>query len=497
VFWDLFGTWLQVLWGYNPGRTMPAKRLTSAFCDSVGATEGRQLAYPDQDVRGLELRVSGDGRKTWSYRYWTKTGRRGRVTLGVHSREFGLSEARVAARRAQVTVDEGGDPAMARRVAKIEAATEHLKTFGDLAAAYFVDTEKGRYRPKRASSLDNERRVYRVHVEPALSRFPLESINRRLIKGALMRMLDRGVTSQAVRAQAVIRQMLAYAVSEERLQFNCIADMPPVAPAKARLRVYSDAELKAIWNGVRNPEALVLPESIAAKRRDGAEIQIGRSMRLAIQLAIVLLQRRCEILGMAKAELDLGQGLWTIPAERMKGKRTHVVPLSPWAVQLIAEAIDIAEARNSPFVFPGKNKPNQPMRGPSMNWAFNTVLWAVEIEDGTVHDLRRTGSTLMTSERLSVSPFIRSKVLAHYDTGGGAQVSATRYDANSYVREKRAALEQWQRLLRRIVGIDADRPDLRFDGQVLPGGLGMFGLANSAFARPPALSFPTATPQLP
>jgi hypothetical protein len=58
----------------------------------------------------------------------------------------------------------------------------------------------------------------------------------------------------------------------------------------------------------------------------------------------------------------------------------------------------------------------------------------------------------MTSERLGVSPFIRSKVLAHYDTSGGAQVSATRYDANSYVREKRRALEDWQRLLARIVG---------------------------------------------
>jgi hypothetical protein len=150
---------------------MPARKLTSAFCDSISPVGGRQVAYPDQDIRGLELRVSGDGRKSWSYRYWTKTGRRGRVTLGVHSREFGLSDARVAARRAQVVVDDGGDPGMARRVAKIEAATEHIKTFGDLAAAYFSDTERCRYRPKRASTLKHERGVYRVHIEPALSRF--------------------------------------------------------------------------------------------------------------------------------------------------------------------------------------------------------------------------------------------------------------------------------------------------------------------------------------
>jgi integrase len=115
--------------------------------------------------------------------------------------------------------------------------------------------------------------VYRVHIEPALSRFPLEIINRRLIKGAPMRMLDRGVTSQAVRAQAV--------------------------------------------------RAQAVPGGRAAKRRDGADVQIGWPMHIAIQLAFVLLQRRSEVLGMAKAELDLSQRLWTIPAERMKGKRTQ------------------------------------------------------------------------------------------------------------------------------------------------------------------------------
>jgi integrase len=276
-------------------------------------------------------------------------------------------------------------------------------------------------------------------------------------------MLDRGVTSQAVKAQAVIRQMLAYAVSEERLPFNCIADLAPVAPSNARLRVYSDAELKAIWAGVRAPEALIVPSALAEKRRDGVDVQIGRPMRIAIQLAFVLLQRRCEVLGMAKSELDLSQGLWTIPAERMKGNRTHVVPLSPWAVELIEAAIDLSEERHSPYVFPGKNKPMQPMRGPSMNWAFNTVLWALKIENGTVHDLRRTGSTLMTSERIGVSPFIRSKVLAHYDAGGGAQVSASRYDANSYIREKRSALAQWQRLLARVVGEGPSVEEPRFD----------------------------------
>jgi hypothetical protein len=162
---------------------MGTRRLTAAFCDAVQSEFGCQLSFPDHDVRGLELGVSGEGRKVWSYRYRTQLGRRGRVTLGVHSDKSGLAEARTAARKAAVIVDGGGDPPMARRVAKIEAATEHLKTFGDLAAANFADTEAGRYRPRRPRSLDNERRIYRVHIEPALARLPLENINRRRSKG--------------------------------------------------------------------------------------------------------------------------------------------------------------------------------------------------------------------------------------------------------------------------------------------------------------------------
>ena len=76
---------------------------------------------------------------------------------------------------------------------------------------------------------------------------------------------------------------------------------------------------------------------------------------------------------------------------------------------------------------------------------------ALGINDATPHDLRRTGSSAMTSERLGISPFIRSKVLGHIsDAGGGAAVSASHYDANTYAVEKRRALRLWQDLLMEI-----------------------------------------------
>jgi len=378
-------------------------------------------------------------------------------------------------------VDEGGDPATSRRVAKLEASTEHLKTFGELAGAYFRATEAGRCRPKRASSLKRERMVYRVHVEGPLADIPIDMLSRRTIKSVLERMLDKGVTSQAVKAQAIIRQMLTYAVNEERIPFNFIANMAPVAPENVRMRVYTDAEIEAIWRGVAEPDSLIIPDAVAEKRREGSLVQIGQPMRIAIQLVFLLLQRRNEVLGMARSELDLEHGVWTIPAARMKSKRTHIVPLSPWAVSLIEQAIQLNDGLKTDQVFPSRVDASSSMNGPSMNVALTAVLRACGIEDGTIHDIRRTGSTLMTSERLNIPPFIRSKVLGHYDAGGGAQVSMQRYDANTYVREKRAALAQWQQLLARIVGERAE-PVLRFDGTSAVAGA--FAVASSTSAEP-------------
>jgi hypothetical protein len=99
------------------------------------------------------------------------------------------------------------------------------------------------------------------------------------------------------------------------------------------------------------------------------------------------------------------------------------------------------------------------VRSDSITHAMRKVIPALGLSNLTVHDLRRTGSTTLTPERLRMTPFIRSKVLGHRtDAGGGASVSMLHYDANEYVIDKRDALERWATLLTEIVG---DRgPDL-------------------------------------
>jgi integrase len=103
-------------------------------------------------------------------------------------------------------------------------------------------------------------------------------------------------------------------------------------------------------------------------------------------------------------------------------------------------------------MFPTRLHEDRAILPNSLTRALRKFTEALHIKGATFHDIRRTVSTNLTTERLGVSPFIRSKVLGHQDAGGGAVVSSTVYDSNTYLAEKRRALSAWAELLLEIVG---------------------------------------------
>ncbi len=443
---------------------MPSLNLTSKFLEAVKPTPGRQVAYPDRVVRGLEMRVTPEGRKVWSLRYRTHLGKQRRVTLGVFP-SVDLGDARDAAKKVVADVAGGGDPASDARRAKLAAKAEPIKTFDDLADAYLLACETGLWKPrrkqKRERTLADERGSLKRHIRPALGKFALEDITRADVRRFLEKMHASGIGAQTNKAHQVIRMCFAYAIGQGRVELNPATGFDQVALAGKRVRVLTDAELRTLWTTLINPTALRLPPKDGETK--GVAVYVGRPMRIAAQLALLLLQRRGEIAGMHMSELDLDHATWLIPAERMKGGAPHMVPLPPMAVALIREALDLGlaamtddqrrAAPNDRPVFPSPRDPAKSVKPDSLTHVVVNLATALGVTDATPHDLRRTGSTLMTSERLGVSPFIRSKVLGHStDTGGGAAVSSAHYDANTYAADKRKALAAWEGLLLEIVG---------------------------------------------
>ena len=433
---------------------MPSVALTDRFVASVTAPESGRLDVFDKQESGLILRVSGEGRKTWAVRYRTLDGRQPRFTLGTYP-ATGLRKARELAQDAKRAAERGGDPAGEARKARATAKQQPIRTFADLSAAYLVACERGEWAPKgkkkRPRTLADDRAVYRRYVEQEIGARPLAEITRPVVKGLLRKLVARGINAQANRTQAFIRQVYSYAISEWEgglVAVNPATGFAPLGESRPRTRTLTDDELRRLWAALCHPGELKITTAAGAETK----ACLGREVAIVLQLCAILLQRKGEIVGMRVAELDLDRALWLIPGERMKNGRQHLVPLPLAAVDLIREALALREDPGSPVVFPSPRDAARAIRADSVSHAMRGVVLATGIPDASPHDLRRTGATALTSERLGVQPFIRSKVLAHSgDAGGGAAVSMIHYDANEYVSEKRRALEAWSALLLAIV----------------------------------------------
>jgi integrase len=183
----------------------------------------------------------------------------------------------------------------------------------------------------------------------------------------------------------------------------------PPAPA-ARDRVLTDAEVGQVW------------------RACGAS---GEPFGSAVRLLLLTGCRLNEVAGMRTPELSDDGATWTIPGERTKNGRAHVVPLSPQAREVLAGVLRISDS----LVFTTNG------RTPVSGWSKvkRRLDRAAEIPSWRLHDLRRTAATGMAE--LGVPPHVVEAALNHV-SGARAGVAGT-YNRAAYAAEKRAALERW------------------------------------------------------
>jgi len=413
------------------------------------AAPGKRLEIWDTRQTGLCLRITDKGVRTWVYRYRTPDGRQPRHTIGKMP-AITLKDARDSAAELARVVAKGGDPATDRKKERAFASGP-MRTFDDLANLYEERCASGEWMPKgkrkRKPTLDTEEGVLRRNVRPAIGKMPYTAVTKADVKALLRKLTARGIGAQANRTHALVRQVYNFAIAEDLVTFNPTTGINQPAEIVARARVWTDDEMKLLWTALGDFQNI--------RDEDGKRINLSEIMALALKLSAVLGQRRGEVIGMEVSELDLIAKTWLIPASRMKNNKPHLVPLSDIAIDLIEKAIAVTnQGRNSQsaFVFRTTWEVERAIQPGSLTRAMMRVTRALKIPNATIHDLRRTMSSTMTSERLKVSHFIRSLILAHSTSGGGAAVSSAHYDVNSYIVEKRDALDRWADLLMIIVG---------------------------------------------
>lgn len=415
--------------------------LTDEFIKSLKPTPGKQVEYQDSKPTNLSIRVSPGGKKAWVLRYRNAVHEQKRFTFGTYP-VIGLAEARKLALRYLNSIQQGGDPAKEKREKKAKLQTPQVATVADLATMYFEACRSGRHKPngkpKQESTMELETDHFNRLAKPKFGSTAIEDLRRAPIQ-QLIDTIGRETPGSARICRNVLHQMYEFAVRRE-LAHNNPVSFVDVPKTPSRERVLTEAELRLTWNACVNPSS---------------ELHLSTGMSLAIRLLIVTLQRGKEVTGASTAEINFETGIWTIPGDRTKNGKTHVVPLSQLALQLIGEALSYSDWRKTDtrgrYLFPSPRDSNSPITRHALTRAVQRINSVLGIEDARAHDFRRTGTTILTSEKSGIPRFFVSQALNHMsDTGGASSVTAI-YDRNSYLPEKRRTLNEWAERVREIV----------------------------------------------
>lgn len=399
-------------------------RLTQSLVNSLTSGGKDRVRFWDAGVPGLVLKVMGTGAKSYAVVYRDQTGRQREPNVG-DARVLTLDQARKAALEVLSGAQmHGKDPVAERQATRNEAALRKERTLAKLWQLYIEDCLN-----RRAESRNTlEQMSYRKHLEPFFGAMPVDEITLDQLAARLQQIVTQSGPAAANTALEVIRQMLNFAIQRGWTSNNVAAALKPF-PKVSRERVATEEELSQIWRAFEFSKRSGRSDSIACT--------------LCLQLCLLTLQRRAEVAGIQFQEIDWKAKLWTIPGPRTKNKKgPHAVPLSDLAIEILKQAY---AGRRSGFAFVGRNgealDPHVPTR------AFARLNASLGIDGLTVHDLRRTGATLLTSERLNVMGEIVSRILNH--TPPGPAITQV-YNRNTYLPQKRAALDAWAKEVERI-----------------------------------------------
>jgi integrase len=387
----------------------------------LSSLEVRRLNRPGRwsvgGVDGLGLQVTQSGAQSWVLRF----------RIAARQREMGLGSfptvslaaAREKARQLRSIVSDGGDPIAMIQAKESAALAERQaqKTFADVAAQYIAQHEKSWKSAKHQAQWASTLRTY---AEPSIGKLLVRDIKPTHVIGVL-EPLWTTKTETATRVRSRIELVLDYATARglrdglnpARWKGNLDAALPDaskVAPVQHHVAV----DVK---------DAPSFMKRLRAQQGMGAR---------ALEYVVLTAARSGEVRGATWAEVDLGVGLWTVPASRMKAGREHRVPLSKEAAGLLAALP--GDHLPDDYLFPG-------MRGPLSDMSLTAVLRRMKVA-ATAHGFRSTFRDWV-SEHTEYSGEVAEMALSH---AIGDKVEAA-YRRGDLLAKRVALMNDWAEYL--------------------------------------------------
>jgi integrase len=396
----------------DEANTMP-KRIPPLSDARVSKAKPADKEFKLSDGGGLHLLVTTTGGKLWRFQY-RFNGKQKLLAFGRYP-EISLSVARQRREEARAFLALGQDPGEAKKDAKRAAVFNAASSFELVAREWFRKNEPGWSQGHSSTVI----RRLQKDVFPAIGNKPVSEIKASDIRSMLLKIEERGATETAVRIKIICGQVFRYAVAIGRLEHD------PSAAIKPR-EIFMKRE-------ARHLAAIIDPKALAPLLSAIDGYQGTLVVKSALRLAPLLFVRPGELRGMEWKEVDFGEALWSIPAERMKMNQPHLVPLSSQALQILQELWSFTGAGK--FVFPGRTSA-RPMSNNSVTAALRYLGYTGDTVTG--HGFRATARTML-DEVLGFRVDLIEHQLAHAvrDTNGRA------YNRTSFLDDRRVMMQKW------------------------------------------------------
>ncbi|MES3028443.1 MAG: tyrosine-type recombinase/integrase [Pseudomonadota bacterium] len=379
----------------------------------------KDKGYKVTDRDGMYVHVTPNGALTFRLDY-RLNGRRETVVLGRYGPAgLSLARAREKCLDARRAVSEGRSPAIEKQREK--RRIKEAKSFGQFGEKWLADG------PMADSTKAMRRSIWERELLPRWRNRLLTEISPDDLRALCGKIVDRGAPATAIHVRDIVKQVYGFAILHGEKVSNPASEVGPasIATFTPRDRSLSPSEIRVMLNQLEH--VATLP-----------------TIRLGMRLYLMTMVRKSELQDAVWDEIDFENAVWTIPKARMKRSKAHNVYLSHQALDIMIALKTCAG--NSRYLLPSRYDADAPMSRATFNRITAAVydrakVEGLPLEPFTVHDLRRTGSTLLNE--LGFNSDWIEKCLAHEDGRSSRGV----YNKAEYELQRRHMLQEWSDIL--------------------------------------------------
>ena len=333
----------------------------------------REKPYKLGDAGGLFLMVQPTGSKLWRVKYRIH-GKEKKVALGTYP-AVGLAEARELRDAAKAELAAGKDPSREKQRRRVQAKEEAENTFAAVAADFF-DKRRNDGKDAWATATASKNEWLYTQLAPALGAIPIADIEPLEVLAAVRKIEARGNLETARRALQLASSIFRHAVATARLESD------PTRDLRGALRT-PDTKSRA---------AIIDPAKLGELLRAIGDYSGHYTTKFALEILPHVFLRPGELRQARWSEVDLNKAVWAIPAERMKMRKAHHVPLSRQVLDLL-RGLRALSPHVDGHVFPSIRAYSRPMSENTLNAALRRLGFTSD--EVTAHGFRSTASTLL------------------------------------------------------------------------------------------------------